>query len=153
MEGMLYLPVLRRDCVPSTKVLEVLGGVPCVLEVLEGMRRSYTGGCENSALCAVSIAGDTLCAEGAGGCSVGVAGCAAEGAGGCAEGSGGYAAGVGGCAAGAGGCAEGAGGCALCAGGSEWCAMRAMDAGGHALHAVLYSEGRDGELRLLEVLE
>ena len=60
--------------------------------------------------------------------------------------------------------------CALYSGGSEWCAMCAMSAGGHALHAVLYTvpyavlvcgscmllcilEAVEGELRLMDVLE
>ena len=58
--------LLRRDCALSPKVLEgvlcVQEGVPCVLELLGGVRR-VPKAVENCVLYAVSTAGDVLCAE------------------------------------------------------------------------------------------
>ncbi len=68
-------------------VLELLEGVRCVLEglqcVAEGVR-CVLEAVENCALYAVGTAGDTLCAEGGRGCAEGGGGCA-EGDGGCAK--------------------------------------------------------------------
>ena len=54
--------LFRSDCAPlSSKVLEVVLYMLCVLELVEGVRRILEA-VENCALYAVGTAGDALCA-------------------------------------------------------------------------------------------